>query len=59
MPRSDDFTVRHIGSNPDRIEEMLQILGVDSLDDLIQETIPESIQSAEEFSLPRSLDENR
>ena len=59
MPRSDDFTVRHIGSNPDRIAWMLAELGLDSLDGLIEQTIPESIQSAREFSLPRSLDENR
>ena len=38
---------------------MLESLGVKSLDELIEQTIPVSIQSTEEFSLPRSLDENR
>ena len=59
MPRSDDFTVRHIGPNPDSIDKMLETLGVESMDELIQQTIPESIQSSDAFTLPRSLDENR
>ena len=59
MPRADDFTVRHIGSNSDQVASMLKALGLDSLDDLVEQTIPESIRSKKEFSLPRSLDENR
>ncbi len=59
MPRADDFTIRHIGSSPEQITTMLESLGVKSLDELIEQTIPVSIQSTEEFSLPRSLDENR
>ena len=59
MPRADDFTVRHIGSSPEQITAMLDQLGVASLDDLIEQTIPASIQSKNEFPLPRSLDENR
>ncbi len=59
MPRSDDFTIRHIGSDPAHIARMLDALGLESLDDLIAQTIPESIQSKNEFTLPRSLDENR
>ena len=38
---------------------MLETLEVNSLDQLVEQTIPESIQSKAEFSLPRSLDENR
>jgi glycine dehydrogenase len=59
MPRADDFTIRHIGSSPEQITTMLESLGVKSLDELIEQTIPSSIQSTDEFSLPRSLDENR
>ena len=59
MPRADDFTTRHIGSSPEHIARMLEALGLDSLDHLIEQTIPASIQSKNEFSLPRSLDENR
>ena len=59
MPRADDFTVRHIGSNPDQLAAMLDALGVASLDALIDQTIPASIQSSYRFRLPEALDENR
>ena len=59
MPRADDFTVRHIGSNPDQLAAMLETLGVDSLDDLIDQTVPASIRSNHRFRLPEALDENR
>nr|NKB25986.1 hypothetical protein [Kiritimatiellia bacterium] len=56
MPRSDDFTTRHIGSNPDHITIMLEKLGLTSLNELIDETIPSSIKSEKAFSLPAALD---
>lgn len=59
MYRADDFTARHIGSGPDHIAYMLEVLGLKSLDDLIEQTIPESILSDNEFILPPALDENR
>lgn len=59
MPRADDFTVRHIGSNPDQLAEMLAALGVDTLDDLLAQTIPAAIRTKHKFKLPESLDENR
>ncbi|MGR3914430.1 MAG: aminomethyl-transferring glycine dehydrogenase [Gammaproteobacteria bacterium] len=59
MPRADDFTVRHIGSNPEQIAAMLDQLGIASLDELIEQTVPESIRSAHRFKLPEALDENR
>ena len=57
MPRADNFSTRHIGSNPDQIARMLDALGLRSLDDLIDETIPASIRSQKNFSLPPALDE--
>ena len=59
MPRADDFAVRHIGSNPQQIAEMLHALGIESLDELIAETVPQSICTRHRFRLPDSLDENR
>jgi len=59
MPRADDFTVRHIGSNPEQVAAMLAALGIESLDELIEQTVPESIRSAHRFKLPEALDENR
>ena len=59
MSGMDDFTTRHIGPHPDHIARMLEVLGLKSLDDLIEQTIPESIRSQNEFTLPSALSENR
>lgn len=59
MPRADDFAVRHIGSNPAQVAAMLSALGVESLDELIEQTVPKSIRSRHRFKLPEALDENR
>ncbi len=37
---------RHIGPSPEEMEEMLKVLGVSTLDELIDETIPQSIRQA-------------
>ena len=59
MSGMDDFTTRHIGPHPDHIARMLEVLGLKSLDDLIEQTIPQSIRSHNEFTLPPALSENR
>src|SRR5213083_1193084 len=41
---TDTFVHRHIGPNPDDIQEMLSILGLPSLDALIDATIPADIR---------------
>lgn len=47
---------RHIGPSPEEMEAMLKVLGVDSLDALIEQTVPESIRTSEplEFGRPKS-----
>jgi glycine dehydrogenase len=47
---------RHIGPSPEEMAEMLQVLGVDSLDDLIDKTVPSSIRTKQplEFGKPKS-----
>ena len=42
MPK-DQFVNRHIGPDPHETEEMLRQIGVNSLDELIKKTVPESI----------------
>ncbi len=59
MSKADDFTTRHIGPHPDDIARMLETLGLESLDELIEQTIPASIRSQSEFDLPLPLSENR
>jgi glycine dehydrogenase len=41
----DEFTRRHIGPSPDDVTAMLQVLGVDSVDALLSETMPGSIRT--------------
>src|SRR5215218_6267137 len=41
---SDTFVRRHIGPNADDIKSMLAALGIDSLDELIDQTVPAAIR---------------
>ncbi|SFP77124.1 aminomethyl-transferring glycine dehydrogenase [Tranquillimonas alkanivorans] len=47
---------RHIGPSPSEMSEMLEVLGVSSLDELIEQTVPSSIRQAEplNFGKPKS-----
>ncbi len=47
---------RHIGPSPDEMSQMLTTLGVGSLDELIDQTVPASIRQAQplDFEKPRS-----
>ena len=53
----DQFVNRHIGPNSDELQEMLQQIGVDSLDQLISETVPQRIRQSNELNLPEALTE--
>jgi glycine dehydrogenase len=55
----DKFTDRHIGVNNDEIKEMLEAIGVDSVDTLINETIPPNIRLKEKLKLAPSVTEYR
>ena len=46
-----DFLNRHIGSSETDISDMLDLLGINSLDQLIQETVPQSILVSEPLNL--------
>jgi len=48
---------RHIGPSPEEIEEMLQVVGVNSLDELIAETVPKDIRQAKPLDFGRPLSE--
>ncbi|MGI9389691.1 MAG: aminomethyl-transferring glycine dehydrogenase [Boseongicola sp.] len=47
---------RHIGPSPSEMEEMFKVLGVNDLDELIDQTVPESIRQSEplQFEKPKS-----
>ena len=44
---------RHIGPSPEEMSEMLAVVGCDSLDALIDETVPTSIRQAEPLPWPQ------
>jgi glycine dehydrogenase len=49
---TDIFAQRHIGVNEQQVSQMLQILGVDSLDELIDQTVPAAIRLHRPLQLP-------
>ena len=51
------FANRHIGVNQQQIEQMLQVLGIASLDELINQTIPPAIRLDRPLQLPQAQSE--
>ena len=54
---TDIFAKRHIGVDEEQIQSMLQVLGVESLDVLIEKTIPASIRLNKSLDLPAAQTE--
>ncbi len=52
------FIRRHIGPDDGQINQMLDMLGFDSLDKLIEATLPPSIQIDEPLALPKAQSES-
>ncbi len=57
--RTDSFALRHIGPRGNNLQEMLKTIGVNSLDQLIYETIPDDIRLQGSLNLPEALSENQ
>ena len=53
----DKFVSRHIGPRAEDVEEMLRVIGVQSLDELIDQTIPANIRLEKPLNLPNGLTE--
>lgn len=58
LEQKDAFVARHIGPSETEQQAMLNELGVASLDQLIEQTVPETIQVKEPISLPDSRSED-
>ena len=57
FPHPDRFVSRHIGPNEADTEAMLRILHVQSLDELIAQTVPDNIRLKKPLNLPPALSE--
>ena len=57
LEQTDDFVHRHIGPTEAEIAEMLETLGIDSLDALIDAAVPAAIRSDRPLALPPSRTE--
>tara|TARA_R110002096_G_scaffold192564_2_gene374208 strand:+ start:32504 stop:35374 length:2871 start_codon:yes stop_codon:yes gene_type:complete len=55
---TDSFAYRHIGPREHEVEEMLKAIGVNSIEELIDETIPKNIRLKEELNLAPAYSEN-
>ncbi|WP_046745162.1 aminomethyl-transferring glycine dehydrogenase [Kordia zhangzhouensis] len=55
--KTDSFSLRHNGIRTQDIPQMLKTIGVDSLDQLINETIPNDIRLQKALELPEGLSE--
>ncbi len=51
------FIYRHLGPRENEVPEMLKTIGVDSIEQLIFETIPDNIRLKEEMKLPPAMSE--
>ena len=51
------FSSRHNGPTPVQIEEMIKEIGVESVDQLIDQAIPKGIQKNKKLNLPEALNE--
>ena len=52
------FLRRHLGPNEGEVKDMLSAIGVEHLDALIEETIPENIRLPEALALPEGISEH-
>jgi glycine dehydrogenase len=55
---SDEFTRRHIGPSRSDLVHMLSVLGVSDADELLDQTLPDSIRSSGPLELPDGVPEH-
>jgi len=55
---TDSFVSRHIGPRDHEIDEMLKVVGVSTLDELINQTVPTSIRLKKPLDLPLPITEH-
>lgn len=58
MMHGDDFSARHIGPDQEQQQAMLKALGAESLEQLINKIVPESIRRQDEIKIDAGLSEH-
>ena len=53
----DIFSHRHIGPTASQIKEMLEVINIESVDKLIDETVPQNIRIKEQIELDQPMSE--
>ena len=56
--QTDSFVLRHLGPSRKEVSEMLKTIGVESLQELVTNTVPDDILLNKELDLPEALSEN-
>lgn len=59
MHQPDKFVNRHLGVNDTDVEKMLNVIGVESIEQLIDETIPAGIKNVKQLKLDSPLSEHK
>jgi glycine dehydrogenase len=57
VPAAADFVHRHIGPSPADMRKMLETVGVSSIDELIEQTVPNTIRQRPPLDLGPALSE--
>ncbi len=52
-----DFSRRHIGPSPEDVTAMLKVVGAQSLDDLMAQTLPQAIRQTTPLDVGPALSE--
>ena len=56
--QSREFHSRHIGPDETQTAEMLKTIGVNSLEELIDRTVPPAIRMKQELNIPAAMNEH-
>ena len=58
LAHPDQFPPRHVGPSADEVQDMLDVLGVDSLEELTDQAVPAAIRTDRALDLPEALTES-
>ena len=59
LQQKNEFLSRHLGPREHEIPDMLNAIGVSSIDELIDQTIPQNIHSKQQIQMDTPLSEYR